>query len=100
MAKARSTKHDVAFIEQARRFAEQQRREGRTWGELGTELGVRGETLRRWCVGRNRVAGAMRAIEIVAPESTTAAVSVVSPSGLRVEGLSVQDVIVLLRSLG
>lgn len=100
MPRARRAKFDAEFVEQARAFAAQKRLEGRTWDELGEELGVLGETLRRWCVDRKDAVPAMRAIEIVAPGPPTVAATVVSPSGMRVEGLSVQDVIVLLRALG
>ena len=100
MPKRRSAPYDAQFVEQARAFAEQRRPEGRTWDQLGDELGVLGETLRRWCTPRKRAKRTMRAIEIVSREAHGSSVIVFAPSGLRVEGLSLDEIVALLRALG
>lgn len=90
---------DVAFTKRTRELAEQRRRAGLSWTAIGKELGIGAETLRRWAVRGERSKRPMQRVEIVTDAAATT-VSVVSPSGLRVEGLTVQDVVLLLRALG
>ena len=71
---------------------------------MANELGLRIETLRRWCVGREPDASPSRVVKLrpveVVAESATRELSVVSRSGLRVEGLTLEDVVALLRAVG
>ena len=78
-------------------YASARQSSGASWRDIGAELGVAPETLRRWCAGATQ----MRAVRVVAdrvskPERT---MSVVSPSGHRVEGLSFDEVVALLGAL-
>lgn len=100
----RGRRYDGALMERARDFAEQRRREGRSWQSVANELCVRVETLRRWCVGCEPGASRpsvvrLRPVEVVA-EPATRELSVVSRSGLRVEGVTLEDVVALLRAVG
>jgi DNA invertase Pin-like site-specific DNA recombinase len=95
----RGSRYDAAFTRKARELAEQRRRAGLSWTAIAKELGMGEETLRRWFVPGKRAKRSMQRVEIVT-EAAVTTVSVVSPSGLRVEGLTVQEVIVLLRALG
>jgi transposase len=81
-------------------FAQAQRGQGRSWGQVATELGLRFETLRRWCVkGSSSLPRAMRRVEIVA-DVASRRLAVVSPGGLRIEGLTLEDAVALLRAVG
>lgn len=81
--------------------AQELRREGRSWTEVAARLGTRVETVRRWCVraDRARAPARMRAVEVVA-EREESRLAIVSPSGIRVEGATVSDVLAVLRAFG
>jgi hypothetical protein len=81
-------------------FARGRRADGASWKQIATELGMRFETVRRWC---ERAPGTrpLKRIEVVDEGRATAPVRcVVSPSGHRLEGLTLQDAIAVLRALG
>lgn len=63
--------------------------------ELAAELGVAPGTVLRWSNERVR---AMVPVRVV-PDATAERVAVVSPSGFRIEGLSLVDAVRLLREL-
>ena len=72
------------------------RSRGMSWRSVASEVGVRAETLRRWCEGREaRAPRSLVPVQVVG----SAALAVVSPAGWRVEGLSLSDVSTLLRAL-
>jgi hypothetical protein len=86
-------------------FAEQRRREGASWKTIATELGACFETVRRWCGGGALVpARQLRRVEVVADpvvdSRSRAAIAVVTPNGLRIEGVAIADVVALIRALG
>lgn len=106
---ARGKRFDPALRARVIRFAEQRRSDGASWMTIATELGACFETVRRWCVaGPAAMVSAAPprvrpvqvigdgAVEVVA-QST---MKVVTPNGLRVEGVSVEQVIALVRALG
>jgi hypothetical protein len=85
-----------------RRTAEwiaQQRAAGRTVAELASELGLAAGTALRWS-SETRGRRALVPVEIVPDASAVRTVAVVSPSGFRLEGLSVAEAATLLRALG
>ena len=77
-------------------FALRRRADGVSWNQLASELGLRFETLRRWCSH----APTMRAVEVVADAPRVGGVTVVSPSGHRLEGVTLDEAIAALRALG
>jgi hypothetical protein len=76
-------------------FAQRRRAEGVSWNQIAGELGMRFETVRRWCAR----APTMRAVEVVAETRPSGAVSVLSPSGYRLEGLTLEEAVTVLRAL-
>jgi hypothetical protein len=74
----------------------EQRAKGRTVVALAARLGVAPGTILRWSDGSVR---AVVPVHIV-PDETSPAVAVVSPSGFRIEGLSLADAARVLRELG
>jgi hypothetical protein len=73
-----------------------ERARGRAVAELAAELGVAAGTVIRWSKG---VARAIVPVRIV-PDAVTGMVAVVSPSGFRIEGLTIADAVHVLRELG
>jgi hypothetical protein len=74
----------------------EQRAEGRTVAMLAAELGVAAGTVLRWSNGSER---AIVPVHVV-PDENAATVTVVSPSGFRIEGLSLVEAVRVLRELG
>jgi hypothetical protein len=83
-------------------FAQARRGEGATWVQIAAELGLELETVRRWCLKSNDAvaAPAILPVEIVADSGAAAGLSIVSPSGVRVEGVTLAEVIAVLRAVG
>jgi len=80
---------------------------GNTWSELARRLGISRYTLKCWMQPRTRDAqrsARMRPVRVLDPESAPAAPptvtrSLVLPSGARVEGLTMDELITLARAL-
>ena len=88
--------------EQVRRYAERRRTQAATWKAIGRETGLEARKLRAWCRKVREVTPVptLRPVEVVTePEPATGLVAV-APSGLRVEGLGVQEAAQLVRLLG
>ncbi len=103
MARLRKAKKRRSFTDEQRQSAvgylrEQRASNGRSWRSVAEELGVTETLLRRWSEKYPRTSKAeFRAVEIVnSPGSRSA---VITPRGFRVEGLSVEEIAVLLQSL-
>jgi hypothetical protein len=75
------------------------RAEGITVAVVASELGLAPGTVLKWSA-QSKSARALVPVEIVAERSSEGAVSVVSPAGFRVEGLSLLEAAALLRALG
>jgi hypothetical protein len=76
------------------------RARGDGWRELSRELGVPARTLEYWATPRPEQAHvvALRPIDVI-DEPPRRTVTVVAPSGVRIEGVTIADVIALLRGL-
>jgi hypothetical protein len=79
-----------------------QRKHGDSWSELVHKLGVSTLTLQRWWSsppsGRSREV-ILRRVEVAEPASAERTIVLVSPTGLRIEGLTIAEVIAILRGL-
>jgi hypothetical protein len=80
-------------------FARGRRTEGASWKQIAGELGMRFETVRRWCAREVSRSG-LRPVVLVDAAAPGRAVTVVSSSGHRIEGLSLEDAIAVVRALG
>ncbi len=81
-------------------FAERRRAEGGSWQQIAAELGMQFETVRRWCT-KTPAAKVFKSVEVVEEVRDEApSLRIVSPSGHRLEGLTLQDAISVLRALG
>ena len=82
-------------------WAARRRETGASWEAIKRELGQQFDTVRRWCV--DSAATKSRAIvpvRVVPERKPERELSVVSPSGFRVDGLSLGEAAALLRELG
>ena len=88
--------------EQVRRYAERRRSQGSSWEAIGRETGLEARKLSAWCRKTREVTPVttLRPVAVVAKPEPGASLVVVAPSGLRVEGLDVQQAAHLVRLLG
>ena len=73
---------------------------GATVAELAAELGLASGTVLRWSAPKALRSRALVPVEIVAEPVATRSMSIVSPSGFRIEGLQFADAVALLKALG
>ena len=82
-------------------YARRRHRAGVDHRDIATTLGLSHETIRRWVGGR--AVDVVKPLPIAIVESDKApvarAVSVISPAGFRVDGLSLDEAATLLRAL-
>jgi transposase-like protein len=102
---ARGKQFDPELRRRIVAFAEQRRRDGASWMAIATELGACFETVRRWCGGGSiGPARQLRRVEVIADPvvelPARAALAVVTPNGLRIEGVGLDDVVALVQALG
>lgn len=75
-----------------------QRARGAWWRELSSAISVSEQTLKRWAAPRATASAALVPVEVIdAPPAGT--VTLVSPTGLRIEGVAIVDAIAILRGL-
>jgi transposase-like protein len=75
---------------------------GESWEQITRELGRRGDTIRRWCTERPDPSSSSRAmvpVRVVPDAHSGRALTVVSPAGFRVDGLTLAEAAALLREL-
>jgi len=77
-------------------WADAERRKGQQWVAISDRLGIPCATLQRWCAGSEPAFVPV----VVREEPTPDLVSVVAPSGWRLEGLSLSRALELLGRTG
>ena len=81
-------------------YARDERAGGASCGAIAARLGVSAESIRRWVrtrLARDGMAGGLVPVHVVSEAART--LTVWSPSGYRVEGLSIEETAELLRRL-
>jgi transposase-like protein len=88
------------------KHAVQGRADRRTWADIADELGMNQETVRRWALLSVGAEGAtvlapVEVVQVPAPATVAfpGSLSLLSPSGYRVDGLDVASAAALLRAL-
>ena len=81
-----------------------QRAAGVPWRDIAGSLGLSPESLRRWLAAATEKPGRQRAAPLVAPvrvrpEAVSRGLALVTASGHRIEGLTLDDALVALRVL-
>jgi transposase-like protein len=101
VARGRGTRYPTELRERVVAWALTQRRAGVSWRKIKRELGQKFDTIRQWCRGAElKGSRALVPVRVVAERSPERRVSVVSPSGFRVDALSLMEAAALLRELG
>ena len=75
------------------------RKGGDSWSELERKMGVSTLTLQRWSSSSASRAVMLRRVEVVAAAPVERTVTLVSPTGIRIDGVTITDVIAILRAL-
>jgi DNA-binding transcriptional regulator YiaG len=88
-------------------YTRRRRAQGASQAEIARELGVTTMTTARWLSmsstpkpKRPKRVPRMRSVRVVDPPAAASAIVAISREGLRIEGLTVADLIVLVRGLG
>ncbi len=86
------------------RHARRQRRRGVSWRTIASELGLSASAMQRWAKRRERPrarrAAAMVPVQVREERLAERGLAVVTPSGIRVEGLSLEAAVHVLQQLG
>jgi hypothetical protein len=86
------------------RYARQQRRQGVPWRTIASELSLSASAMQRWAKRqtrrRIRRAAAMVPVQVREERLEEGGLAVVTPSGVRVEGLSLKAAVHVLQQLG
>ncbi len=104
-----NSRYPEEFRQDAVRLVDRLRKAGWTQKRISSEIDVPWVTLRRWrskrsTTARSETSESFRPVAIVeeptAPEAETEGVALVSPSGWRIEGLTVTQAVEAARRLG
>ncbi len=96
--KRRTTRYPAALRERITAWVTARRGCGDWWPEIAEPLGIPAPTLARWVASRVASAAAMLPVDVIdAPPVGT--VTLVAPSGLRIEGVTIDTAIAILRGL-
>jgi hypothetical protein len=98
MPPGQGRRYGAAVRHRIARVARQLREDGGSWREVGAALGIPLETVRRICVEREDSSPGFVPVEIT-PASRRNEITVVTPSGHRVEGLDLETAAGLLARL-
>ncbi len=83
------------------RYAARRRRKGAAWAVIARETGLEVPKLQRWNARAQPTASVpvLRPVEVVQEPVSSQDLALIAPSGVRVEGLGVQEAAQLLRLL-
>jgi hypothetical protein len=74
------------------------REHGEWWTEISATLGIPTPTLVRWAETSRAAVGEMKAVEVIDPPPRDT-VTLIAPTGLRIEGVSIETAIAILRGI-
>lgn len=77
----------------------ERRARGDGWCELSREIGIPAGTLKRWTTPSPEGPFSLRPVDVIADEPSPRTVTIVAPSGFRIEGVTIADAITILRRL-
>lgn len=90
-------RYEVSLKQRIMHFVAQERLSGRSWSSLSTGLGVAEQTLKKW--SREQDPPRCRLLHVRTVSASTGLVSVVSPSGWKIEGLDLSQALQLVTDL-
>jgi hypothetical protein len=80
--------------------ARRARRADAPWATIAATVGLSKSALVRWRRGAGRSAGTLRRVRVVSAPAPRAGLAIVTAAGHRVEGLSLDEALALVRALG
>lgn len=95
LERGRGKRYSAELKQRVAAAAIELRRKGQGWQSIGRLLGIPHETVRRFADGAGRAAF----VPVVVAEPKSSGLTLVTPEGVRVEGLSVAEVAEILRRL-
>jgi hypothetical protein len=98
--KGRGKRYPAALRARVVAWAVERRRGGASWEAIKRELGQEYDTVRRWCRAAVPTTRALVPVRVIAHPVPARVVAVVSPSGFRIDGLSLTEAAALLREIG
>jgi hypothetical protein len=96
--KRRTTRYPPLLRERITVWVAARRRRGDWWCDIARPLGIPEQTLVRWAEPRADETTAMLPVDVI-DASPIGTVTLVSPCGLRIEGVAIADAIAILRGL-
>jgi transposase-like protein len=98
--RGRGRRFPAALRDRILAWTSERRARGDEWRELSRALDIPAQTLQRWATPRpeRERSVALRPVA-VSDEPLSRTVTVVSPSGLRIEGVTIADAITILQGL-
>ncbi len=83
------------------RYAVRRRKAGAAWARIARETGLDVRKLQRWNTRARRTASVpvLRPVEVLPEAEPSVVLTLIAPSGVRIEGLGVQEAAQLLRLL-
>lgn len=97
---ARGRRYPARVRDAVTGYALERRDAGASWSTIEGELGMRYETVRRWCHATTREAGIVPVEVVLEDVPPRSEVAIVSPSGYRLEGLEPGEAVAALKALG
>ena len=91
----------VAVREKVLRYAEIERRRGTSWRRIAATVGLSGTAVQRWAVATPRARSRLAPVTVPTPTALPAddSITLVTPTGYRLEGLRLEAALGLLHSL-
>ena len=99
ISRGRGHKYPRALEARIIAYARSRRGEGATWEVISGEIGVPVETVRRKSVRVGERASELVPVRVVSEPLPERVVSLVSPSGFRIDGLALSEAVAALRAL-
>ncbi len=97
--RGRTTRIPRAVREQVLRYAAGERAKGKSWSAIGEKVGVSATALQRWTATNSQRRAAVPVTVVAEPAPVARSVTLISPSGYRVEGLRIEQALQVLREL-
>lgn len=97
--RGRGRRIPVELRAQVTAWVAKHRKRGDSWSELVRKTGVSMLALQRWSSSPARRSVMLRRVEVTEAAPAERTVTLVAPTGIRIEGVTIADVIAILRRL-
>jgi|SRR5580704_8834613 hypothetical protein len=93
-----ATRHPAKLRARITAWVIARRERGEWWTEIVSAIGIPAQTLIRWCETGRAATAEMKAVSVI-DTPPVGTVTLVSPTGLRIEGISIDTAIAILRGI-